>query len=178
MCDQFHDGTGFLTHHLALTNSFEVGCPGSLLSVSLSLSITHHCHTNTQSHPTTLLLPPQHPHRYHLTHSLHLNAATGCYAHSGSICHSALLGLHNRGAIHHVSAGALTSYDTACTADTARRPVVQLISATPTVVLFHETSDQLKKNFCIPICNLYFLLLQQPASLALPPDLHLPCVLR
>jgi hypothetical protein len=24
MCDQFHDGTGFLTHHLALTNSFEV----------------------------------------------------------------------------------------------------------------------------------------------------------
>lgn len=24
MCDEFHDGTGFLTHHLALTNSFEV----------------------------------------------------------------------------------------------------------------------------------------------------------
>jgi hypothetical protein len=23
MCDEFHDGTGFLTHHLALTNSFE-----------------------------------------------------------------------------------------------------------------------------------------------------------
>ena len=26
MCDEFHDGTGFLTHHLALTNSFEVNC--------------------------------------------------------------------------------------------------------------------------------------------------------
>ena len=27
MCDQFHEGTGFLTHHLALTNSFEVLSP-------------------------------------------------------------------------------------------------------------------------------------------------------
>ena len=101
MCDQFHDGTGFLTHHLALTNSFEVSCAPSL-SFSHSFTHTHslfHTHTfyNTFSH--------QHPHCYLLTRSLHLNAATGRYAHGGSIGHSALLGLHNRGAIHHVSAG-------------------------------------------------------------------------
>jgi hypothetical protein len=83
---------------------------GKLCSLSLFHSVTQSLisvtrHTNTQSHSTTLLLPPQHPHRYLLTHSLHLNAATGRYAHSGSLGHSALLGLHNRGAIHHVSAG-------------------------------------------------------------------------
>ena len=37
MCDQFHEGTGFLTHHLALTNSFEA----SLRSVDPSVTLPY-----------------------------------------------------------------------------------------------------------------------------------------
>ena len=35
MCDQFHEGTGFLTHHLALTNSFEASIRAVDPSVTL-----------------------------------------------------------------------------------------------------------------------------------------------
>ena len=35
MCDQFHEGTGFLTHHLALTNSFEASLRAVHPSVTL-----------------------------------------------------------------------------------------------------------------------------------------------
>jgi len=36
-CDQFHEGTGFLTHHLALTNNFEA----SLRAVDPSVTLPY-----------------------------------------------------------------------------------------------------------------------------------------
>ena len=116
MCDQFHDGTGFLTHHLALTNSFEVSKIVNSTWRSLSHPLTHSLsrsppppHTHTHTHSSLLL--------YFLALNLYLHLTlclndiaqililTGCNANCGSIGHSAVLGFHHRGPGHQVSVG-------------------------------------------------------------------------
>ena len=67
MCDQFHEGTGFLTHHLALTNSFEVSqyntpLINAMQYLPLTIYLRHvtlrtlSIHTNVP--PLTLLILP------------------------------------------------------------------------------------------------------------------------